>query len=120
MKNAEKIFGKFATFAFLLFINYLYTGHSGRAVFALSNTGIVGSNPTQGMDICLRLFCVCVVLCSYLPCSGLIPRTRSPTDSLRIKKLKGNKAFHGCPMFQSGSKGKKRVRERERITCTHC
>jgi hypothetical protein len=25
--------------------------HSGRAVFALSNTGIVGSNPTQGMDV---------------------------------------------------------------------
>jgi hypothetical protein len=23
----------------------------------------VGSNPTQGMDICVRLFCVCVVLC---------------------------------------------------------
>jgi hypothetical protein len=31
--------------------------------FALSNTGIVGSNPTQGIDIYLRLFCVCVVLC---------------------------------------------------------
>jgi hypothetical protein len=30
--------------------------HSGRAkarhVFARSNTGIVGSNPTQGMDVC--------------------------------------------------------------------
>jgi hypothetical protein len=38
-------------------------GHSGRAVFALSNTGIVGSNPTGGMDVCLRLLCVCVVLC---------------------------------------------------------
>jgi hypothetical protein len=23
----------------------------------------VGSNPTQGMDVCVRLFCVCVVLC---------------------------------------------------------
>jgi hypothetical protein len=32
-------------------------------VFARSNTGIMGSNPTQGMDVCLRLFCVCVVLC---------------------------------------------------------
>jgi hypothetical protein len=27
-------------------------------IFARSNTGIVGSNPTQGMDVCLRLFCV--------------------------------------------------------------
>jgi hypothetical protein len=32
-------------------------------VFAHSNARIVGSNPTQGMDVCLRLFCVCVVLC---------------------------------------------------------
>jgi hypothetical protein len=28
--------------------------------FACSNTGIVGSNPTEGMDVCLRLFCVCM------------------------------------------------------------
>jgi hypothetical protein len=28
-----------------------------------SNTGIVGSNPTQGMYVCVRLFCVYVVLC---------------------------------------------------------
>jgi hypothetical protein len=27
-----------------------------------SNTGIVGSNPNQGMGVCVRLFCVCVVL----------------------------------------------------------
>jgi hypothetical protein len=32
-------------------------------VFASSNTGIVGSNTTRFMDVCLRLFCVCVVLC---------------------------------------------------------
>jgi hypothetical protein len=30
---------------------------------ARSNAGIVGSNPTQGMDVCLRLFYVYVVLC---------------------------------------------------------
>jgi hypothetical protein len=30
---------------------------------ARSNTGIVGSNTTRGMDVCLRLFYVCVVLC---------------------------------------------------------
>jgi hypothetical protein len=29
-------------------------------VFARSNTGIMGSNPTGGMNVCLRLFCVCV------------------------------------------------------------
>jgi hypothetical protein len=32
-------------------------------VFARSNAGIVGSNTAQGMDVCVRLFCVCVVLC---------------------------------------------------------
>jgi hypothetical protein len=32
-------------------------------VFTRSNAGIVGSNPTQGMNVCLRFFCVYVVLC---------------------------------------------------------
>jgi hypothetical protein len=32
-------------------------------VFARSNAGIVGSNLTQGLDIYVRLPCVCVVLC---------------------------------------------------------
>jgi hypothetical protein len=27
-------------------------------VFTRSNAGIVGSNPTRGMDVCVRLFCV--------------------------------------------------------------
>jgi hypothetical protein len=29
-----------------------------RTVFSLSNTGDLGSNPTQGMVACVRLFCV--------------------------------------------------------------
>jgi hypothetical protein len=33
-------------------------------VFARSNARIVGSNPTQSSDVCVRLFCVCVVLCA--------------------------------------------------------
>jgi hypothetical protein len=32
-------------------------------VFAYPNSWILGSNPTQVMDVCVRLFCVCVVLC---------------------------------------------------------
>jgi hypothetical protein len=48
--------------------------HSGRAVFAHLNAGIVGWNPTRGMIVCMHLFCVCVV------CDGLIPRPTSPTD----------------------------------------
>jgi hypothetical protein len=34
-----------------------------RIVFAHTNAGIVGSNAAQGMDVCLYLFWVCVVLC---------------------------------------------------------
>jgi hypothetical protein len=29
-----------------------------RTVLALSNSGIMGSNPTQGIDVCMCLFCV--------------------------------------------------------------
>jgi hypothetical protein len=33
-------------------------------VFARSNAGIVGSNPTRGMDVCVCVYSVfCVVLC---------------------------------------------------------
>jgi hypothetical protein len=37
--------------------------HKALTVFARSNAGMVSSNPTQGMDVCVRLFCVFVVLC---------------------------------------------------------
>jgi hypothetical protein len=49
-------------------------------VFTRSNAGIVGSNPTQGMDVCVRIFCVCVVLCAgrglvtgWSPVQGVLP-----------------------------------------------
>jgi hypothetical protein len=35
-----------------------------RTVFARSNTEIVGSNPTGGMDVCVCS--VCVVFCVYI------------------------------------------------------
>jgi hypothetical protein len=57
--------------------------------FALSNTGIVGSNSTQGMNVCVHLFCVCVILCTS---SGLAEGSSSVQGVLRpvyrIKKLK--------------------------------
>jgi hypothetical protein len=31
-----------------------------RTVFARSNIEVVGSNPIQGMDVCLRLICACL------------------------------------------------------------
>jgi hypothetical protein len=58
-------------------------------VFARSSTGIMGSNPTQGMNVCVRLFCVCVALCvgrgvatGWFPVQGVLPTV------YRIKKLK--------------------------------
>jgi hypothetical protein len=33
-----------------------------RTVFDRSNAGIVGSNPTRGMDACVHLFCIRVAL----------------------------------------------------------
>jgi hypothetical protein len=56
---------------------YCHAGHGSR-----SEAGIVGSNPTQGMDVwCVcAFFCVCVVLClGKRPCDELITRPRSPT-----------------------------------------
>jgi hypothetical protein len=47
--------------------SYLFVCRSqwplGRTVFARSDAELVGSNPTQGMDVCVRLFCLCAVLC---------------------------------------------------------
>jgi hypothetical protein len=58
----------------------------------LLNTVIVASNPAQGMDVCVLLFCVCLG-------SGLaiIPRPRSPTVCVWINKLKKLAKVHkGC------------------------
>jgi hypothetical protein len=55
----------------LIFIFHLYSHDSlttvaeqskVQTVFAGSNTGIMGSNPTTGMDVFVPLFCVYVVL----------------------------------------------------------
>jgi hypothetical protein len=48
-------------------------------VFVRSNSGIVDSNPTEGMDVCVPLFCVYVVLCvgsgtatGWFPMEGIL------------------------------------------------
>jgi hypothetical protein len=71
------------------------------AVFPRSNTGVVGSNPTQGMDVCVRLFCVCVVLCvgstltaGWSPDQGVLP-------TVYRKSGQGPK---GCTAIEKGKK----------------
>jgi hypothetical protein len=44
------------------------TSMTAAAPFKGTDTGIVGSNPTLGTDICPPLFCICVVLCRERPC----------------------------------------------------
>jgi hypothetical protein len=34
-------------------------------IFHRSKIGVVGSNPIRDMGVCLRPFCVCVILCRY-------------------------------------------------------
>jgi hypothetical protein len=46
--------------------------------------GIVGSNYTQGMDVRLRLFCVCV----FLSGSGLAMGDPPSKGSYRLSKVK--------------------------------
>jgi hypothetical protein len=56
-------------------------------VFARLNTEIVGSNPTWGMDVCVRLFCVCTVLYArQRHCDGLILRPSSPSDYVKAQE----------------------------------
>jgi hypothetical protein len=59
-------------------------------VFVRLDAGIVGSNQTQGMDICVRLFCVFLCVGS----DGLIPHPRSFPDCVQIKKLKKRPRFN--------------------------
>jgi hypothetical protein len=63
-------------------------------VFALSNTGVVGSNLTRGMDVCVPLFCICAVAALQ----WADPRSRSPTDYVKDQEtVKSGKAQQkGC------------------------
>jgi hypothetical protein len=56
-------------------------------VFARSNTGIVGSNPTWGVDVCVRLFCV-VMSCVQI--AALRRADPLPKETYRIRKTSRN------------------------------
>jgi hypothetical protein len=58
-------------------------------VSARSNTEIVGSNSTRGMNVYMRLFCVCVVLrVGSVPATGWTPVQGVLPIVYKIKKLK--------------------------------
>jgi hypothetical protein len=75
-------------------------------LFVRCNTEIVGSNPSGSMDVCLRLFCVCV-LCvgsglatDWSPVQGVLPatyRTRK-TEKQAKTQQKGCRALES-PAF---------------------
>jgi hypothetical protein len=60
--------------------------------FARTVAGIVGSNPTQGMDVWCLCACACARFSVFVyrqrPFDELITRPRSPAYCLRFSKLK--------------------------------
>jgi hypothetical protein len=71
-------------------------GSKAWTVVARSNAGVLGSNPTRGIDVCMCVYSVCVVLCvgnglatEWSPFQGVLPTL------YRIKKLKAAKAQQG-------------------------
>jgi hypothetical protein len=75
-------------FNFIRFVQFvIFACSTAWNVSAGSNTGIVCSNPTWSMDVCVRLFCVCAVLCVQVAALRRAdPRPRSPTDCVKNKK----------------------------------
>jgi hypothetical protein len=68
--------------------------HSDRAVFARSHSGIVSSNLTWGTNICVRLFCVCVVG-NGLATGWSLVQGVLPTISGRGKAVKAYRSVRG-------------------------
>jgi hypothetical protein len=122
--GAEKILSKFISMKWPLILWHVYplltvaAWSTAWTVFAHLDAGIVGSNPTQGMDVwCVYVFilCLCCPVFRYWPCDGLITRPKSPTvcekndyvtwalngleEPLKKKTLLGNDSVNTCPWY---------------------
>jgi hypothetical protein len=82
----------------------------------LSNTGNMGSNPTQGMDVCLRLFCVCIVLCvgsgfatGSSPVQGVLP-------TILDQETEAKRSVSRMPCASSGSNRNKNKETEEVVS----
>jgi hypothetical protein len=69
-------------------------------VCARSDTGIVGSNPTQGTDVCVRLFYVYVALCVGSGLAmGLSPIKESYRLCRGLRNWKNGQGPKGCKVI---------------------
>jgi hypothetical protein len=60
----------------------LISDHSDPAVYGM-NAGIVGLNPTWGMDVCVCLFCVCVACVQTAALRQLILHPKTSIDCVK-------------------------------------
>jgi hypothetical protein len=72
----------------------------GYEVFANSNTRIVGSNPTHGMDVCVCVYSACVGLAKpWSPVQGQLPTV------LGLRNWSETKRFKDAPKFEQHERG---------------
>jgi hypothetical protein len=60
----------------------------------LSNAGIMGSNSTSDMDVCVHLFFVCAILCAvsglstdWSPIQGVLPHVEKDRETEKAVKV---------------------------------
>jgi hypothetical protein len=88
-ENIFKIFSIFVNYIWYTYTSPFTVAARSKAwtVFVRSNTGIVGSNHTWGIDDCVRLFCVCAVPCAG---SGLATGWSPSKEFYRLRKRSRN------------------------------
>jgi hypothetical protein len=78
-------------------------------VFARSNTGIVGSNPTRCLNICVRVFCICVLcigsclVTDWSPAQGVLPTVHRLRNWKKRPRSTSGPGHVGFVVGQSGA-----------------